>query len=264
MESNDPGVLAWARATFPTGIDGVPVVIRECHPPVLQARIGACLSHADNRANFGTLGCFLRRDDQIFALTAAHVVTLGADMVKVGAEVVSPSHARSFLLKQAQLLGTIEQMASDQDACLIGLTPEQSARARNDIPRRKGPKPLRCLAGNGLSKSAGKDGTVIWDDGWAVVGLRVAKVGAAKGNYRVGHVHKVKQDISFTDGATLKGLFTVRSGDGRVFSEGGDSGSVVFEDSGRRPVGLLLGGNGAESVCAEFNDILYTLDADLM
>ena len=263
VESNDPGVLAWARERFCAGIGGMPVSVLERPPQVPQSRVGACLSHVYDHDRFGTLGCYVHRQGQLLGLTAAHAVSTPQGAVALQDVVVCPSNARRPFLRRKTVLGTIECIETHLDACLINIDPALHTSACNDIPLRHGSKHLRRLTLNGLPEAEGQDGKVEWDNGWAVLGLRVAKVGAATGGYRIGHVREVEKSITFEDGQTLGRVFTVRSSDGRPFSENGDSGSVVFEDSGRRPVGLLIASNGQDSACVEFNNILYECEVNL-
>lgn len=252
LKSNDLDLVDRARAHFARGFAGMPVHVRAWTPPVRQARMGACLSHADDRQGIGTCGCFLRggADGRLYALTAWHVLAGPGP-------VVSPSNARGGLLRSPQPLGMAERWNEEHDACLIGLDPALTAQVRNEFPRlRRPPRLIRRWA------DAWNDRPAPWDDGWSVLGLRVAMVGAAS-RYRVGHVTETEQSILFADGWRGRDLFTIRSGDRRPFSRPGDSGSLVFEQSGRRPVGLLIGGQGEESVCTEFNHIRSIFDVDL-
>ena len=263
VESDSPDLLRWAGEAFARGFEGLAVKVLAGTTPLAQAGIGSSLSRSKDHESFGTLGCFVRRGGRLFGLTARHVVALPDNPLGLGEDVVSPANVFSTIFHPSRSLGTVAAADVDTDSAVIALKHHQLATARNEIPFRRGPKSLRSLAVNGSTETDGEVGKVIWDNGWAVSGLRVAKVGAAIGNYRVGHVQEIQKTIRFDNAATLSNLFTVASSDGRRFSEPGDSGSLVFEDSGRRPVGMVLGGNGTTSACAEFNHIVYNLDVEL-
>lgn len=60
--------------------------------------------------------------------------------------------------------------------------------------------------------------------------------------------------------AVLREQLLVTGVDGHPFSESGDSGSLVFDEENRRPLGLLCGGSPKRSIVNRIDNVLTALD----
>ena len=99
------------------------------------------------------------------------------------------------------------------------------------------------------------------------VKLNVMKEGFKTGN-RVGEIVQVGVDLVVGYSETQPGqapfahflnTVVIKTTDGRVFSEPGDSGSLVVAASSRRPVALLMAGNGTFSFANPIQDVIKAL-----
>jgi hypothetical protein len=80
--------------------------------------------------------------------------------------------------------------------------------------------------------------------------LSVVNQGRTTG-HTLGTIDDIAADVTVTYGmntAAFEGQITV-SGTGGLFSQGGDSGSLVLDALGLRPVGLLFAGGGTSTFC---------------
>ncbi len=201
--------------------------------------MGCAIAGETDHHYFGSLGCFVTSksdDGQCFALTAEHVFHGPAGSGQ-GHFVVSPARAVCGSGMLAARFGTtVHSHPRDHDSCLISVDQNYHAWAKNTLEygkRERWLSPTPDLP---------------------VLRMKVGKVGAASG-YRPGIVQQIGVSMKtvYDDGVevVMTDLFEVQGLFWRGFSRPGDSGAVVFETSSRRPLGMVVMGSGARTLCVE-------------
>jgi len=100
----------------------------------------------------------------------------------------------------------------------------------------------------------------------AAVGMKVEKTGRTT-SFTAGTIHdiaatvKVKYDIGLL---TFSNQIIIFGNAGAVFSDSGDSGSLIVEQTGKRAVGLLFGGSAAFTIANHIDDVLSQLGVQLV
>lgn len=238
-----------ALATLPKRVHGIPVVgevlgefhaQRRCRP----VHAGVSVGLASAAALPGTLAGFVAIRGGTYALSAAHVLCPPVAGTQI--DVVQPGIADNGSMT-GDVIATSKYASWEHDgidAHVARLNPniDVNCRLKFKYHSRRIYSPVRspfidmsvCKIGK---RTMHTSGTVI------VIGLDL----------------KVK----YRDGSRklLRNQFLVE-GRGGKFTDHGDSGSLVFSRSGRRPVGMVVAGNNVASVCAPMANILTKFNAD--
>ena len=189
-------------------------------------RPGTSVAHPDVTA--GTLGAFVRdADGRVLLLSNNHVLA-DTDRAAVGDPVLSPGPADGGRpdTDRVATLTSFERLSADGNRLDLAL-------AAVDDPA--------LVGGNSVP-----EGTLAGVVEEVLDGVEVAKVGRTTG-HTVGEITAVELDgvtvdygrgdvFSFDDCVEVEG-------DGRSFSDGGDSGSLVYVRDGLQVVGLLFAGS---------------------
>lgn len=238
-----------ALEALPKRIHGIPVVgelasefhtQRRCRP----VHAGVSVGLASVGSLPGTLTGFVTIRGTTYALSAAHVLCPAAAGAQI--DVVQPAIADNGSMA-ADVIGTslYAQWQSDGiDAHVAKLNSDIEINCRLNFRYHS-----RRLYGSASLP---------------VIDMPVCKIGKRTWHTN-GKVTIIGLDLRVTchDGSKMvvRNNFLVR-GRGGKFSDSGDSGSLVFSKSGRRPVGMIVAGNNAESVCAPMANILSKFGAE--
>lgn len=207
------------------------------------------------RVMAGTLGCLVSRGRRLFLLSNNHVLAL-VNQGPVGARIPQPGRLdggvcnRNVIARLTQWIpiafGGAENFV---DTALARTSPRRVDR--------------RVLRPGGLRQS------LVPPEVGPALQMRVQKSGRTT-QYRRGVIDAVNVtvDVSF---APLGGIgrfvgqFRVR-GSGAIFSDRGDSGSLVTTFPENHPVGLLFAGNAASNTtfCNPIRTVLTTLGVDIV
>ncbi len=189
-------------------------------------RPGTSVAHPDVSA--GTLGAFVRdADGRVLLLSNNHVLA-DTDRAQLGDPVLSPGPADGGRpeVDRVATLDAFERLASTGNRLDLAL-------AAVDDP---------ALVGGNVVPEGSLAGVL--DD--VLDGVEVAKVGRTTG-HTTGVVTVVELDgvtVDYGDGRTFSFDDCLEvEGDGRAFSDGGDSGSIVYARDGLHAVGLLFAGS---------------------
>jgi hypothetical protein len=100
----------------------------------------------------------------------------------------------------------------------------------------------------------------------AVVGMKVHKSGRTTG-YRTGVIFDVSADVKvgYEGGtATFQDQILIKGDTAAVFSDSGDSGSLIVDRATRRATALLFAGSASHTIGNHLSDVLAALDVDLV
>lgn len=204
--------------------------------------IGNC-----TRNSAGTLGCYVRAGKVVYLLSNNHVIALS-----------NQSPEGTPIAQQARLDGgtcpadvvanltrfiLIDFAGTNEVDCAIAAVVSDS-----DVDRRE-------------LRSAGTLETLNGPALEAAIGTDVQKSGRTTG-WTKGVVDLVATSINVRYGsqgvARFDNQFRV-SGSAGLFSDAGDSGSLVTTDDGNQPVGLLFAGGGGFTFCNDIQNVLSAL-----
>lgn len=205
---------------------GLPDEAAAAERRVRPLRPGTSVAHPDVSA--GTLGAFVRdAEDRVLLLSNNHVLA-DTDRARLGDPVLSPGPADGGRpeLDRVATLTSFERLSATGNRLDLAL-------AAVDDPK--------LIGGNAVPE--GELAGVVDD---VLDGVDVAKVGRTTG-HTTGVVTVVELDgvtVDYGDGRTFSFDDCIEvEGDGRAFSDGGDSGSLVYARHGLHAVGLLFAGS---------------------
>lgn len=236
-----------ARNRIPECVNGVITDVIAIGTPRFQTRpvsFGAGIGHS--RGELGSLGCLVRKpgDDARYVLSACHVLAL-AGAARVGDVIVEPARPDESAAPFATLIDfeplKADGTANNFDAAialLIQKTDVRSAIPLIGIPQRRPMKPV-------LFQS-------------------VRKYGAGTGE-TLGVVAAVGSSVTLelgTGSYLFEDVVQVLGAGGR-FSTGGDSGALVVDALTRRPIGLIIGGEGDRTFVSPIGIVLKRFGVQL-
>jgi hypothetical protein len=283
VERKLPAAQLAARDLVPPSIEGVPTDVvatgrlRALHDPTARHRPapgGVSIGHLDVSA--GTLGCLVRRGDDVFILSNNHVLA-ASNAGRAGDPILQPAVYDGGTDPEdrvAELADYVElRMAEAESGCSTART---SARVMNALARLLGSHArLRAVSqqaeGNLVDAAiarpldAGSVSAVVAEIGDVAgvgrgeLGLPVAKSGRTSGLTRgeivqtdvTADVWYGEHRVRFVDQLMATGM-----------SKGGDSGSAVFDEE-NRVVGLLFGGGEDATLLNRIEHVLAALDVEI-
>jgi hypothetical protein len=204
---------------------------------------GVSIGH--HREDAGTVGFLATHSSGLVLVSNNHVLALVNDAVR-GDAIIQPGHADG---------GT----EADQVGVLEAFHPlDFGGRNLIDVA-------ITTVARHDVSAEIYGLGTYTTQPLEARDGMLVRKVGRTSGMTR-GIVRDAHASIKLRyrlGVLRLREQLIVEPRDGRAFSEGGDSGSLVIEESSRCPLGLLCGGTPGYSVVNRIDNVLDGLGLSL-
>jgi hypothetical protein len=99
----------------------------------------------------------------------------------------------------------------------------------------------------------------------ATDGMKVHKVGRTTG-YTTGSVLDISADVNIQydiGTLTFQGQILIAPDQGQMFSDGGDSGSLIVDRGLGRATGLLFGGSPKSTIANHISDVLTALQIQL-
>jgi hypothetical protein len=202
-------------------------------PAPCGVSIGNC-----NRIMAGTLGCLVTRSNQLFILSNNHVMAL-----------VNTSPLNAGIPQQGRLDGGV--CPQDIIARLTQFIPINFAVGANNLVDAAIARTSPNLVDRRIMRPGGVLQRIVPPEVAPALNMPVQKSGRTT-QFRRGVIDLVNTTVSVSY-APLGGVarfarqFRVR-GVGGIFSDRGDSGSLVTTFPGNRPVGLLFAGNAANNM----------------
>lgn len=213
----------------------------------MQARpasYGAGISHSEGDA--GSIGCFVTKpgDDAWYILSACHVLALSG-AARLGDTIVEPARPSESAMPLATLTDfePLKEVAESNsfDAAIARVG--QKADVTTAFPLiAMDPMPMDAVAFQS-----------------------VRKYGAGTGE-TLGVITKVRVRATLELGASeylFDNVIQV-AGAGGPFSMGGDSGALVVDALSSRPIGLVIGGDGASSFLSPIRPVLQRFGVQLL
>lgn len=245
VKEKQPLRLVTGEARVPESIDGVPTDVEqtgEIHAFRFTARrrpapcgvsIGNC-----TRVMAGTLGCLVTRNNQLFILSNNHVMAL-VNTSPLGTGICQPGRLDGGVCPKDIIARLTQFVPINFAPGAVNLVDAAIARTSPALVNRRILRLLGVLQPIAPGTAA------------PAVGMRVQKSGRTT-QYTRGVIDMVNVtvDVSY---APLGGVarfvrqFRVK-GAGNIFSDRGDSGSLVTTFPANQPVGLLFAGNAANNV----------------
>lgn len=234
-----------SEALVPQTVDGVPTDVEQTgeiyafrftarrRPAPGGVSIGNC-----NLIMAGTLGCLVTRNSQLFILSNNHVMAL-VNTSPLNAGIPQPGRLDGGVCPQDIIARLTQFVPINFAAGADNLVDAAIARTSPALVDR------RILRPGGVLQAIAP-GTAV-----PALGMRVQKSGRTT-QYRRGAIDLVNTTVN-VNYAPLGGVarfvrqFRVR-GAGSIFSDRGDSGSLVTTFPQNQPVGLLFAGNAANNV----------------
>ncbi len=215
--------------------------------PKLHARpasFGAGISHIQGEA--GSIGCFVTKpgDDAWHILSACHVLALSGDAT-IGDQIVEPAKPSA----QSAPLAILTDFEPLKDDGTVNSFDAAIARvlSKADVTVEF---PLIDIEPVPMASASFQS---------------VRKFGAGTGE-TLGVVTKVRSRVTLDLGAhayLFENVIQV-AGAGGPFSTGGDSGALVVDAQSNKPIGLIIGGDGAHSFVSPIRPILQRFGVQLV
>ena len=216
-------------------------------PPKLHARpasFGAGISHVQGDA--GSIGCFVVKpgEDAWYILSACHVLALSGE-ARPGDTIVEPARPNEHAAPLA-ILTDFEPLKEDGaanafDAAIARVASKTDVTAQFALIRID-PVPMDALAFQSVRKFGAGTGDT----------LGVVTKLHARTTLELGPRSYLFPDVIQVAGA------------GGPFSTGGDSGALVVDAQSSRPIGLVIGGDGAHSFVSPIRSVLQRFDVRLV
>ncbi len=232
------------EALVPRTVDGVPTdveAIGEISELAFRARrrpapggvsIGNC-----NRVMAGTLGCLVTRSNQLFVLSNNHVMAL-TNASPLGAGIPQPGRL-DFGMCPADII-----------ARLTSFVPISFAAGANNVVDAAIARTSPALVDRRILRPGGVRQRLRSPHVAPALNMRVQKSGRTT-QYRRGYIDLINLTVNVTYSgvgvARFVRQFRVRGING-IFSDRGDSGSLVTTFPTNQPVGLLFAGNSTTNV----------------
>jgi hypothetical protein len=197
----------------------------------------------------GTLGAIVKSGGAQYILSNNHVLA-NEDKLPVGTAIFQPA-----LLDKGN-------QATDQVATLSKTVP-LSPRGSNSVD---------CAIA-AIDKSVTADPTILPKVGKLAIttpidatdGMKVHKVGRTTG-YTTGSVLDISADVNIQydiGTLTFQGQILIAPDQGQMFSDAGDSGSLIVDRGLGRATGLLFGGSPKSTIANHISDVLTALQIQL-
>ncbi len=202
-----------------------------------------------NMVEAGTLGAIVKSGGAQYILSNNHVLA-NEDKLPVGTAIFQPA-----LLDKGN-------QATDRVAALSKMVPLQA----------KGPNTVDCAIA-AIDKTVTTDPTFLPKVGAlstttpidATDGMKVHKVGRTTG-YTTGSVLDISADVNIqydVGTLTFQGQILITPDQGQMFSDAGDSGSLIVDRGLGRATGLLFGGSPKSTIANHISDVLTALQIQL-
>lgn len=246
------------ESLIPEQIDGVPTDVEEVGDIAalsFKSRLrpvpGGVSSGNCTAVMAGTLGCFVEREGELFALSNNHVFAL-TNASPSDAEIPQPGRLDGGLCPRDSIavLGPLVPLDFGPGGNLV-----DAALARIEDP---------SLADRRIIRPLGRREALVSPHVAPALQMSVMKSGRTTGFTR-GLIDAVRVTLQVQYGtgvATFSNQFRV-SGTAGLFSNPGDSGSLVTSDPGNQPVGLLFAGGNGFTFCNDIDQVLVSLAADI-
>jgi hypothetical protein len=245
VKEKQPLRLVTGEAVVPESINGVLTDVEQTgeirafrftarrRPAPCGVSIGNC-----TRVMAGTLGCLVTRNNQLFILSNNHVMAL-----------VNSSPLNAGICQPGRLDGGV--CPQDIIARLTQFVPIDFTPGANNLVDCAIARTSPLLVERRLLRLLGAVQPIAAGIAAPVLGMRVQKSGRTT-QYRQGVIDMVNTTVNVSYAplggiARFVGQFRVR-GTGGIFSDSGDSGSLVTSLAKNQPVGLLFAGNAANNV----------------
>lgn len=255
------GVRALASEALPTTVVVTGIIDARAHRfAIVPAPCGCSIGHFNITA--GTLGALARgrngdRRNRLFVLSNNHVIAdsnsgaAGDCVCQPGPDDGGSCPAGSIAILERFITLDFSGAPNAVDAAVAWADP---AKVRRDFLYLRSGAPAFFRVGS--------------KPGMAAVNMIVGKSGRTT-QVTQGRVASVTATVTVNYGGGRMALFRdqieVRDIEGRSFSQGGDSGSLVWmHDEARVPVGLLFAGGGQSTFVNHIDDVLNALDVDLV
>ena len=202
-----------------------------------------------NLVEAGTLGAIVKSGGAQYILSNNHVLA-NEDKLPAGTAVFQPA----LLDKGSQ--------ATDKVASLSKAVP-LSARGPNSVDCAIAAIDRAVTADPTILPKVGKLATTAPID--ATDGMKVHKVGRTTG-YTTGSVLDVSADVNIQydiGTLTFQGQILITPDQGQMFSDAGDSGSLIVDRGLGRATGLLFGGSPKSTIANHISDVLTALQIQL-
>lgn len=258
---------------LPKHLDGIPTDVVACNPAFLHAgevcpanRLavvrplapGVSISHFG--VTTGTLGAFCRSTrtgdsaDAFFVLSNNHVL---ADLNRalIGDKVMQP--ASDVGLLERDVIGRLDRFEGILDAPQLNLVDAAAARVEVEMPAEN----VICGIGKIQGTTEAKDAMPVSKYG-ATTGKTSGQIDDLGVKGAVGYDIQNPEDVFiFEDQIRI-----VPKDSATAFSKGGDSGSLVVDDSTKAAIGLLFAGplSGDYSLANPISAVLHKLELELL
>lgn len=209
----------------------------------------------------GTLGCFLRRisggTEQIFALSNNHVLAdtnrlpIGTQIVQPGPEVGPASPGDVFAALSAfvpiQFPETRLSPVVNRLDCAIAIVTDRKAIRTGTIfgVKKFVPQVLAPVPGMRVTKSGRTTGVTTGV-------ITATRVNGVQINYGTDSAPRI---------ATYNDTISIVGENGQLFSDHGDSGSIIIDVATNRPVALLFAGDGRTTTACDLGAVCSAFQA---
>jgi hypothetical protein len=208
----------------------------------------------------GTLGCFVRQAGGDLAVLSNNHVVAGQNRGKKG---------KDRILQPGGSVGGDDEVAVLTDFVKLKASPPGASSKRGTVILNDVVAGIATLTENTLSTQGylhfrgltAPSGTTI-----PIAGDKVFKVGRTTGLTRgtITEVGVTAGPINYDIGPCwFRRMLVILGDDGTMFSDLGDSGSVIVKTSGE-VVGLLIAGNGTQSYACPIDQVLTALNCSLV
>lgn len=260
-EKHSAAMIA-AEALVPQALGGVPTDVEatgEIHASMFTARrrpapggvsIGNCL-----RVHAGTLGCLVTRNNQLYILSNNHVMAL-----------VNASPLNTGISQPGRLDGGV--CPADIIARLSAFVPINFAAGANNLVDAAIARTSPNLVNRRILRPGGVLQRLVAPHVNPTLFMTVQKSGRTT-QYRRGYIDLVNTTVNVNYPGVGVGRFIRQfrvRGIGSIFSDRGDSGSLVTTFPGNRPVGLLFAGTAASNTtfCNPIGTVLTAFGVNIV
>ena len=232
---------AFARARAQAPATTLPNPRARARPAMPGSSIGFRIA-GDEFVMAGTFGALVRTSNQVYILSNNHVLA-DENRLRIGAPIFQPA-----LLDRGRI-------DTDQIAELTRFVKLQRNRF-NKIDAAIARPLNRNLIGNTVLHIGAPSGTAP-----AAIDMMVHKFGRTT-SYTVGRVVSIDTDVTVeyeTGNFTFENQIIIQGTSGQMFSDSGDSGSVILQRGINAAVGLLFAGGPDHTIANHIGDVLRSL-----
>jgi len=244
-----------ASALVPESAGGYPtdvVVVGELHAQPYRGRYrpapgGVSVGHF--RVTAGTLGCLVKRGNQLFILSNNHVLA-NVNTGTVGDPILQPgrfdggSLPADVIAKLSRFIPINLSGAPNDVDCAIAQTSPRLVTAANRCYGRIDPRPVPCRR-DLMVKKCGR--TTQFTRGRIVDCNFTGRIG-----------------FGTSGSALFRNQIVIVSLTTAPFSAPGDSGSLIVTNAGNRPVGLLFAGSASHTIANPIGTVLSSLGVSIV